>query len=50
MVLNSNGEIVNKIYANMQKVETVILQKQDLIANRIKYPFLKDRDLFTLKN
>ena len=50
MILNSNGKILNKISANNQKVETVILQKKDLIKNRIKYPFLKDRDLFTLKN
>lgn len=50
MVLNFNGEILNKISANNQKVQTVILKKQDLIAARIKYPFLKDRDLFILKN
>lgn len=49
MIIDANGEVLNSISVNKEKTETIIITKKNLEKIRNKYPFLKDRDKFTLR-
>lgn len=50
MAIDPNGKVLNLIGVNTEKTDTIVFQKKELHKTRIKYPFLKDRDSFTLIN